>query len=108
MKQYDEQCALILDKLVFNKISFERKDWKTEGEPKFSLKINTSTVNDESIYRVTVILFVNKENEYDIEINLSGYFLVNKNIDCNNINIMDLINQNAVAILIPYIRSELS
>ena len=107
-KIYDEECALILEKMVFDKISFVRKGFSSNSEPTFSLQINTGKNENNNIYQVTVILFVEKEKEYDIEISLTGYFNINIKTGIDEEMFFDLINQNAVAILVPYIRSQLS
>lgn len=104
----DDKCALILENMVYDKISFIRKDFKSEEEPRFSFQISSGKKSDEDIYKVTIVLYVEKDKEYDIEISLSGFFSVNVDLDVADVEIRNLINQNAVAILMPYIRSELS
>ena len=107
-KLQDENCALTLENMVFDKISFVRKNFSSEEEPRFSFQISSGKKNDEDIYKVTVVLYVEKDKEYNIEISLSGFFSVNANLDVTDNDIKNLINKNAVAILMPYVRSELS
>lgn len=107
-KLQDEKCALTLENMLFDKISFVRKDFSSDSKPSFSFKISSGKKKDEEIYKVTITLFVEKDREYNIEICISGYFSVNTDIELADNNIRNLINKNAVAILMPYLRSELS
>lgn len=107
-KTYDENCVLTLEDLVFDKVSFARKNFKSEKEPEFSFEISVGKKNNEEIYKVTIIMFVKKEKEYEIEISLSGFFSINTNALDDNADIPELISKNTVAILMPYMRSELS
>lgn len=107
-RMQDEKCALTLENMVFDKVSFVRKDFKSEEEPQFSFQISSGKKSDEDIYKVTLVLYVEKEKEYSIEISLSGFFSVNMNVDVTDNDIKNLIGKNAVSILMPYVRSELS
>lgn len=107
-KMQDENCALILEKIVFDKILFTRKDFTSESVPSFSFQINSYKKNNENVYKITIIAYVEKEKEYNVEISISGFFSINTNMDLSDNDIGDLINKNAVAILMPYIRSEIS
>lgn len=94
---------------MFDKISFVRKGTKSEEKPKFSFEIIcTDNINEDTIYKVTLILYAEKKDEYEIEISLSGFFNVNRGVANDNTDIIDLLSKNTVAILMPYIRSELS
>lgn len=107
-KMRDESCALTLENMVFDKISFVRKDFHSDEEPTFSFQISSGKKSDEAIYKVTIELEVEKTKEYEIEISLSGFFSINMEVESEEANIRSLINKNAVAILMPYLRSELS
>ena len=61
-----------------------------------------------STYKVTLVLNGTKQDEYDIVISLSGFFEVKTKKKSDNKMVQDLINKNAVAILMPYLRSELT
>ena len=107
-KIYDENCVLTLEDIVFDKISFSRKDFKSDREPTFSFEISAGKRADEDVYKVTILMSVEKEKEYEIEISLSGFFSINTGALDENIDISELISKNTVAILMPYMRSELS
>lgn len=107
-KTYDENCVLVLEAMVFDRISFIRKGFKSEKEPDFSFQVSSGKKNNDEIYRVTLVMQVKKEKEYEIEISLSGYFSVNTSAIEDNTDVMEVVNKNTVAILMPYIRSELT
>lgn len=97
--------VLTLNKLVFDKIEFNRKGFKNKNEIEMGIEVQISRGIDD-ISKVTLILKGNKEGEYDFIISLSGYFSFD--VDIENKQAQDLINKNAVAILMPYLRSEVS
>lgn len=108
-KMRDENCPLILEKLFFDEIKFQRKNIEKSGsDPCFSFQIRVGKKEDEDLYIATIISYVEKEDEYDIEISLSGLFLIDADMQIENEDIEQLINKNAVAILMPYMRSEIS
>lgn len=93
--------------IVFDKIEFTRKGFKTDTELKFQLNIRIGT-DEENNYKVTLILNGNKKDEYEFSISLSGFFTI-KNIETMKDTLkQDLINKNAVAIMMPYLRSEVT
>lgn len=100
--------VLSLDKLVFDKIEFKRIGMKTESEIEFKLGIAINKKQDEEVYRVTLTLVGNKEKEYSLEIVLSGYFSFNEMERLDEKKKKSMINQNAVAIIMPYLRSQVS
>lgn len=99
---------LSLDKLVFDRIEFKRNGMKNDSEIEFNLQVLINKKQNEEIYKVTLILAGNKEKEYTLEIALSGYFTFNDSEDLNVEMKNTMINQNAVAILMPYVRSQVS
>ena len=93
------ESNLILQHLVFDEIEFKRLGFKTESEVNYELEIQEN-------YKVTLVLNGKKDKEYIFKIVLSGFFEI-KNAE----NISDketLIHRNAVAIMMPYLRSEVS
>lgn len=100
--------VLSLDKLVFDKIEFKRTGMKNENELEIELKVIINKKQDEDIYRVTLIFIGNKEKEYSLEIAVSGYFSFDENEEAEEELKTTMINQNAVAIIMPYLRSQVS
>lgn len=99
--------SLILRKMVFDKIEFDRKGLKNENKLKFNLQIQMGVSEDE-IYKVTLTLTGNKEDEYSILISLTGFFSIENKDELENQMVDTLIKKNTVAILMPYLRSELT
>lgn len=99
--------VLVMQKLVFDKIEFERKGFKNDKELSFEIQVQIGMGKDNS-YKVTLILRGNKQDEYQFLISLSGFFTINNEEELEDKKIQDLIKKNAVAILMPYLRSEVT
>lgn len=101
------ESNLILQHLVFDEIEFKRLGFKTESEVNYGLEIQIGRDHDnQEHYKVTLVLNGKKDKEYIFKIVLSGFFEI-KNVE----NISDketLVHKNAVAIMMPYLRSEVS
>lgn len=93
--------------MVFDKIEFTRKGLKNTKELKFELQVQIG-ISEDNTYKVTLVLNGEKPDEYSIVISLSGFFEIESKEDLGNQNVQDLINRNAVAIMMPYLRSELT
>lgn len=97
------ECILKLETLVFDNIIFKRLGMRNENELEFSFSINIGTnISDSNVKRVSVKINGEKKDEYNFEIQASGFFLYEGDADDK------IIQQNAVAIVMPYIRSEVS
>lgn len=106
-KMNDFNSVLTLQKMVFDKIEFERIGFKNTKELKFELQVQIGS-DENNTYKVTLVLKGTKQDEYNIVISLSGFFEVESQENLESKMIQDLINKNAVAILMPYLRSELT
>lgn len=105
----DNACMLTLEQLLFDKIEFRRVGNPNDKDIIFKLEIEVDRKRAEEFYRVRLTLIGDKENDYRIEIVLSGYFSFKEGR--HNLSLDEqkkLISQNAVAILMPYLRSEIS
>lgn len=96
--------SLKLEEIVFDKILFERQGLKNNSELETELQV-TIGKNDKGDYRVSLILTGEKESEYKLEVGLSGFFTFENS---NSIDESSIIRTNAVAILLPYLRSQVS
>ena len=67
----DINSSLILNKIVFDKIEFERKGFQNENEISFEVEVQIG-VNKENMYKVTLVLKGTKEAEYDF---IKNYFI---------------------------------
>lgn len=97
------ECALKLNALVFDEIVFKRLEMHSESELEvtFSISIGTNIAKPDE-KKVSVRISGEKRDEYTFEIQASGFFSYEGNASDT------IIQQNAVAIVMPYIRSEVS
>lgn len=107
-KEQNAQSVLHLDKIVFDKIEFKRLGIASDNELELEIKSNIAQRQDAEVYRVTLILIGNKPGEYVFEISLTGFFSFQQNAEITEELRHALITKNAVAILMPYLRSEVS
>lgn len=101
----EAQCDLKLKKMVFDKIEFERLGFKNEEELEINMSVQIAENKQDNIFKVTLCVNGIKRDEYKLKIQISGFFSVHGDDFHANEN---LLNQNAVAILMPYVRSEIS
>ena len=99
---------LKLDKIVFDKIEFERLGFKNDKELEFELQSNIAQRQDTEIYKSTLILKGKKPEEYIFEISLTGCFSIETTEELTDEIKNTLISKNTIAILMPYLRSEAS
>ncbi len=102
------QSVLQLDKIVFDKIEFKRLGFSSEKELELEIQSNISQKQNAEIYRVTLILKGNKPEEYIFEISLTGFFSFEAENMIQEELKNTLVTKNAIAILMPYLRSEVS
>lgn len=107
MKQ-DARSVLKLEKLVFDKLLFERKGFSSENNFEFNMESQISKRSNEEIYKVTLILHGKKPDEYIMEISLTGFFTFGTDASISDEDKKELISKNTLAILMPYLRSEVS
>lgn len=96
-------CVLKLNLLEFDQINFKRLGSQNEKELEFSFSVSLGTnLKNPEIKKVSVGVTGDKADEYHFEIVASGYFSYEGDVGD------DIIRQNAVAIVMPYVRSEVS
>lgn len=108
MEKRDIKSVLKLDHIVFDKIVFERQGFQNENEFDFNLQSNISQRDGSEIYRCTLLLKGRKPDEYTIEISLTGFFVLSNSEYLSEAMKYNLVSKNTVAILMPYLRSEVS
>lgn len=108
MQEKDIKSVLVLDQIVFDKILFERQGFQNEEEFNFNLESNISQRKEAEIYKSTLILKGQKPNEYTMEISLTGFFILKDAEELSASLKKDLVSRNTVAILMPYLRSQVS
>ena len=102
------RSSLILQQLVFDKVSFERHGKKNQNDIKFQIKTEVGKLAGEELYKVSLAVKADKPEEYTVEIQITGIFVFEEGSELNKKQKQVLINKNAVAMLMPYIRSEMS
>ncbi|MCI8662963.1 MAG: Preprotein translocase subunit SecB [Hungatella sp.] len=102
------QSALSLEKIVFDKIEFNRLGFSSDKELEIEIQSSIAKRGNEDVYRITLILKGNKPDEYIFEIILSGFFTIEQREELTEELKDALITKNAIAILMPYLRSEAS
>lgn len=108
MEQNNTSSMLRLNKLVFDHIEFKRKGISSEHETNFQIQSNIAQKKNEDSYKVTLTLKGDKPEEYTLEISITGFFSFTPEEDMDEEKKNTLIQKNTIAILMPYLRSELS
>ncbi len=102
------ESVLKLNKIVFDKIEFKRLGFENDNELELEIQSNISQRQETEIYKVTLILKGKKPEEYTLEISLSGFFSIETDDELTENLKNILVTKNSVAILMPYLRSEVS
>ena len=102
--------VLMMGELLFEEISFERKGMKNDKELKFEIEIGIGTsAKDKNLHKVIVKMKGDKPEEFSFVVSLAGIFRIDmEHEDAKKIPIDVLLNQNAVALLLPYIRAQIT
>lgn len=102
------ESILKMERLVFDKIEFNRIGFKNNNEIEFQFQAGISQRNDGDIYKVNLIAKGNKKDEYVFEISLTGFFTFESSDNLNEEFKNNLLSKNAIAILMPYLRSQIT
>lgn len=99
----DNTSVLKLQSMVFDEISFTRSGFQNDKRLELEFGFSFSETEDEDfIARIEVT--GKKEEEYTLHVRLSGYFSLPKDADRRD----TLMRKNTLAILFPYLRSEVT
>ena len=93
---------------MFDKIEFRRLGPASDKKLKLEIHSNVAQRQGEEEYKVTLTLQGNKPDEYIFEISLTGYFALEESEELLPDIRKALVTKNTVAILMPYLRSEVS
>lgn len=104
----DIKSVLKMDKLVFDRISFVRIGFKNDNQLTHSLEASFAKNIKDDMYRVTLVLKGEKKDEYTFEISLTGFFSFSGDQDASEELKNELISKNTIAIMMPYLRSQVS
>lgn len=103
------ESVLKLKSMRFAKIEFNRMGDQNDNELKFRIQTNVTRRESDGTYKVSLGLYGEKEEEYTFMIRIEGLFTFEFGRDERSEELeYELITQNAVAILMPYLRSEVS
>ena len=97
------KCVLKLNSLLFDKLAFTRLGIKNDNEIEINISVNIGVnISDDNIKKITIGIIGNKKDEYTVEVQASGLF------EYEGDATESIIQQNAVAIVMPYVRSQLT
>ena len=99
----ENNCISKLNHLLFDEITFNRVNFKSKNDlqVEFGFAFNKRE-NGEFVSSIRII--GTKKDEYNFVVRASGYFQISEAVEDSDI----LIQQNAIAIVFPYIRSQIS
>lgn len=100
-----KESALQINPVIFDELTFKRLSNKHFGESKIQLKIGQIIQKlKDSHYRVIIKVEAVQEEEFSATVQISGYCTIDENDPAKD----QLLKRNTLAILFPYIRSELT
>ena len=100
-----KESALQINTVIVDELTFKRLSNKHFGESKIQLKIGQIIQKlKDSHYRVIIKVEAVQEEEFSATVQISGYCTIDENDPAKD----QLLKRNTLAILFPYIRSELT
>ena len=103
--EHIEESVLRIPKVVYDEIRFVRHGFKNENTSDVKLELQSKIDKiEDGHYRVSLRATVEKEDEYEAVVQISGFCEVDEHSNEKD----TLLEQNSVAILFAYVRSELT
>lgn len=102
------QSVLKLEGVLFDKIEFNRLGLPSNEKLELEFQSNIMRKQEEDEFKVTIMVKGKKPEEYTFEISLTGYFAFETEEKLEEQMKNALITKNSIAILMPYLRSEVS
>lgn len=102
----DSKSVLVLEKISVEKLYFERLSdavHRVESTDKISFYHNLNKMEDQ-LFRVRLGVVLNEDGKYRIEVEISGLFRLSE----DSVLGKKILENNTVAILFPYLRSQLT
>ena len=97
--------VLQLKHVVFDEITFKRLGFQNKKEKSARLDFGKHVEKiDEGEYRVSLSIKAVREKEYEATVTISGYCGISEDVPFKD----RILNENAIAILFPYVRAELT
>lgn len=91
----------VIDELHFERKGFQPPEGPKENKARFTRNISKDS---DGHYRVGLAADIDRENEFEMRLVITGYF----QLDESDPNKQMLLEKNAVAILFPFLRSEIT
>lgn len=107
-KENSISSVLKMERMVFDKIEFNRLGFKNDNEIEFEFQSGVSQGQDGNIYKVNLVVKGNKKDEFIMEISITGFFSFDVHDKIEESLKNNLLTKNAIAILMPYLRSEVT
>ncbi len=103
------KSVLKLEDLYFQTISFKRNGIKNEKDLSFQIQADIEeNTKHPHLYKITLTVTGEKEEEYDLVVSIAGIFSIDENANIPDGMRNTLIEKNTIAILMPYVRSQIS
>ena len=99
----ENNCILKLNHLLFDEITFNRVNFKSKNDLQVELGFSFNK-REYGVFVSSIRIIGTKKDEYNFVVRASGYFQISEAVEDSDI----LIQQNAIAIVFPYIRSQIS
>ena len=94
---------VVFDEISFKRLGFKKNELETAPDAKLGFQSSVNKIDDGK-YAVSLKVQVIKPDEYKVRVQITGFCEVNETNPHKEI----LLKENAVAILFPYIRAELT
>lgn len=91
----------VIDELHFERKGFQPPEGPKDNQARFTRNISK---DGDGLYRVGLVAEIKREDEFEMKLVITGYF----ELDENDPNKEALLEKNAVAILFPFLRSEIT
>jgi len=107
-KEFESESVLSelkMNPIVFDELNFERTGFAPQNPKELEIGFGVEVEkHDPGHYRVILAVSVKREDEFNASVQVSGFCT----IDEDNPMKEELLNKNAVAILFPYVRAQLT
>ena len=81
--------------------------FKNDNQLTFTIRVESAS-NDNGEYKITLFLNGEKEKEYSFFISLTGFFALDPIVGLESDKVQELVHKNAVDVLLPYMRTQVS
>lgn len=105
MDEQDVRSVLKMEHIVCDRLSFTRDGFREDGSGEVKFKTASEVERDgDGRYRVVLNVTARREGEYEAAVQITGYCRIDEGCEIKD----TLLEKNAVAILFPYVRAQLT